>query len=99
MLAINGMPDHIHFLIGMKPSYCLSDLVRKIKKSSNNFIREENLSKFRFNWHEGFGAFFIQSFSAGYCNKIYYQSKRTSQEKNIQRRISRLFKKIQYELR
>ena len=28
MLAINGMPDHVHFLIGMKPSCCLSDLVR-----------------------------------------------------------------------
>ena len=27
MLAINGMPDHIHFLIGMKPSCCLADLV------------------------------------------------------------------------
>ena len=34
MLAINGMPDHIHFLIGMKPSCCLSDLVREVKKSN-----------------------------------------------------------------
>lgn len=57
MLAINGMPDHIHFLIGMKPSCCLSDLVREIKKSSNKFINENNLSKFKFNWQEGFGAF------------------------------------------
>jgi REP element-mobilizing transposase RayT len=32
VLAINGMPDHIHILIGMKPSCCLSDLVREIKK-------------------------------------------------------------------
>ena len=39
MLAINGMPDHIHFLIGMKPSCCLSDLVREIKKSSNEFSK------------------------------------------------------------
>ena len=39
MLAINGMPDHLHFLIGMKPSCCLSDLVREIKKSSNGFFR------------------------------------------------------------
>jgi REP element-mobilizing transposase RayT len=31
MLAINGMPNHIHILIGMKPSCCLSDLVREIK--------------------------------------------------------------------
>ena len=57
MLAINGMPDHIHFLIGMKPSCCLSDLVREIKKSSNEFINEKKFSKFKFQWQEGYGAF------------------------------------------
>lgn len=57
MLAINGMPDHIHFLIGMRPSCCLSDLVREIKKSSNEFINEKKFSKFNFQWQEGYGAF------------------------------------------
>lgn len=57
MIAINGIPNHIHFLIGMKPSCCLSDLVREVKKSSNEFINENNYCKFRFNWQEGFGAF------------------------------------------
>nr|WP_317044975.1 transposase [Algoriphagus marinus] len=38
LIAINGMPDHIHILIGLKPSGCVSDLVREIKKSSNTFI-------------------------------------------------------------
>lgn len=57
MLAINGMPDHIHFLIGMKPSCCLSDLVREIKKSSNEFINERKFSKHKFYWQEGYGAF------------------------------------------
>ena len=57
MLAINGIPNHIHFLIGMKPSCCLSDIVREIKKSSNDFIKENQLTKFRFAWQEGFGAF------------------------------------------
>ncbi len=57
MLAINGMPDHIHFLIGMKPSCCLSDLVREIKKSSNEFVREKRFTKFKFQWQEGYGAF------------------------------------------
>ncbi|HYV95150.1 MAG TPA: IS200/IS605 family transposase [Chitinophagales bacterium] len=56
MLAINGMPDHIHFFIGMKPSCCLSDLVREIKKASNDFINDNKLSKFKFNWQEGYGA-------------------------------------------
>jgi len=57
MLAINGMPDHIHFLIGMKPSCCLSDLIREVKKSSNEFVKEKKLSKYKFTWQEGFGAF------------------------------------------
>ena len=57
LLAINGMPDHIHILIGMRPSCNLSDLVREIKKSSNDFIKEKQFSKFKFQWQEGYGAF------------------------------------------
>lgn len=57
MLAINGVNNHIHFLIGMKPSCCLSDLVREVKKSSNEWIKENKLTKYRFSWQEGFGAF------------------------------------------
>ena len=57
MLAINGTSNHIHFLIGMKPSCCLSDLVREVKKSSNSFIKEKHFTAANFNWQEGFGAF------------------------------------------
>ena len=57
LLAINGMPDHIHILVGLKPSCCLSDLVREIKKSSNDFIKEKGFIKYKFNWQEGYGAF------------------------------------------
>lgn len=57
LLAINGMPDHIHILIGIKPSCYLSDLVREIKKSSNKFINERKLSNHKFEWQEGYGAF------------------------------------------
>jgi len=57
MIAINGMPDHIHFLIGMKPACCLSDLVREVKKSSNAYIKENKLTPFKFQWQDGFGAF------------------------------------------
>ncbi|MET3128069.1 REP element-mobilizing transposase RayT [Arcicella rosea] len=50
LLAINGMPDHIHILIGLKPSSCLSDLVREIKKSSNDFINEKRFTPSKFQW-------------------------------------------------
>jgi putative transposase len=57
MLAINGISNHLHFFIGMKPNCCLSDLVREVKKSSNEFINENKLTKIKFAWQEGFGAF------------------------------------------
>jgi putative transposase len=57
LIAINGMPDHIHILIGIKPNCCLADLVREIKKSSNEFINERKFLKQKFYWQEGYGAF------------------------------------------
>ncbi len=57
IIWINGISDHIHILIGMLPSCCLSDLVREIKKSSNAFINSLKTTHFKFEWQEGFGAF------------------------------------------
>lgn len=68
LIAINGMPDHLHVFIGMKPSCCLSDLIREIKKASNEFINENKLSRFKFNWQEGYGAF---SYSHSQIDNVY----------------------------
>lgn len=57
MPAINGMPDHLHMFIGIKHDCRLSDLVREIKKSSNEFINQNRLTPHRFYRQEGFGAF------------------------------------------
>jgi putative transposase len=46
LIAIGGTASHIHIFVGMKPSCCLSDLVRDIKKASNDFVKENRLSKF-----------------------------------------------------
>lgn len=48
MLSINGTENHTHILIGLSPAYCISDLVREIKKSLNNFIKEKKFCKFNF---------------------------------------------------
>lgn len=57
LIIINGMPDHVHLLIGMKPDACLSDLVRDIKANSSKFINEQKLVVGKFEWQTGFGAF------------------------------------------
>lgn len=56
-LAVNGMPDHIHVLVGLKPAMRISDLVRDIKNNSCNFINDQKWLPQRFSWQEGYGAF------------------------------------------
>lgn len=80
LLAINGMPDHIHILIGMKPTCCLSDLVREVKKSSNKFIKENKFVAGKFEWQEGFGAF---SYShSAFSNVIRYIDNQKQHHRN-----------------
>lgn len=57
LIAINGMPDHIHILIGLKPTIALSDLIRDIKASSSKFINAQKWITGKFEWQHGFGAF------------------------------------------
>jgi len=56
-LNVNGMPDHIHILVGLNPSVSISDLVRDIKRSTSLYINEQNLIGTRFQWQEGYGVF------------------------------------------
>jgi putative transposase len=57
LIAINGMPDHLHLLVGLRPDMALSTLVREVKASSSKFINEKRWVRGRFCWQEGFGAF------------------------------------------
>lgn len=57
LLAINGMYDHIHIFIGMRPTQSLSDLLQDIKGNSSKWINEKKFLKVKFEWQEGYGAF------------------------------------------
>jgi len=57
LYIINGMPDHVHILMSLRPTINISDLVRDIKAGSSKWINESEFVKGKFRWQEGFGAF------------------------------------------
>jgi len=67
-IIVNGMPDHIHAFIGLRPSMSISDLVRDIKNNSANFINDNKLVNNKFSWQEGYGAF---SYAHSQLNSVY----------------------------
>jgi putative transposase len=57
LLAIGTMPDHIHMFIGYNINQKIPDLVENIKTSSNAWIKEKKLTRYKFEWQRGYGAF------------------------------------------
>ncbi len=57
LLAINGMPDHIHILFGMRPVQSISELIQQVKEDSSKWINKRKFIRSKFSWQEGYGAF------------------------------------------
>ncbi len=67
MLAINGMPDHVHVFFGMRPTQSLSDLLQDIKGGSSKWINKNKFINGHFEWQEGYGAF---SYSKSHVDQV-----------------------------
>lgn len=57
MIAINNVSDHLHFFVGLNPNQSISDMLRIVKGDSSEWINNEKLTKRKFNWQDGYGAF------------------------------------------
>jgi REP element-mobilizing transposase RayT len=67
-IIVNGVSDHVHIFVGLKPAIALSDLVRDVKNNSTNFINDQNWINGKFCWQEGDGAF---SYSHSQIGNVY----------------------------
>ena len=99
LISINGMPDHIHLLIGMKPTCSLSDLVREIKKSSNDFVKEKKFVKGKFTWQEGYGAFSYSHSSLDNVINYIKNQKKHHQKKTFKEEYLELLHKFEIEFK
>lgn len=58
--GVGGVADHVHLLVGLKPTHCLSDFMRELKKASSNWVAE-TIRMPSFRWQEGYGAFTVSA--------------------------------------
>lgn len=56
-IIVNGIEDHVHCLIAIKPTTCVSDLIKIIKAKSSKYINDNKLTKSKFSWQVGYGVF------------------------------------------
>lgn len=57
LIAINGMPDHVHLFVGLHPTQSISALMEDVKSASSKFIKRQPWMRYNFSWQKGYGAF------------------------------------------
>ena len=101
LLGANGMPDHIHLLMKLKPKIALSDIVRDIKSNSSAWLNERNRSLHKFAWQDGFAAFTVSESQlprvAGYIRNQKNRHKRMDFKTELLELLAK--NRIEYDLR
>ncbi|WPR72163.1 IS200/IS605 family transposase [Flavobacterium sp. NG2] len=67
-IIVNGVEDHVHCFLGLKPTVSISELMKTVKAKSSKYINDHSLTSSRFEWQEGYGVF---SYSHSQMGAVY----------------------------
>ena len=67
-IIVNGIDNHVHCFLGLKPVVSISELMKMVKAKSSKYINDHQLTKKRFEWQEGYGVF---SYSHSQIDQVY----------------------------
>jgi REP element-mobilizing transposase RayT len=86
-LAIGGMPDHLHLLLGLRATHRLADVVREVKRASSSWVHD-TIGQPLFAWQEGYAAFTvsasgIRQVRAYIANQAAHHRRRSFQEELV----------------
>ena len=56
-IIVNGVKDHVHCFLGLRPVVSVSELMKAVKAKSSKYINDHSLTQTRFEWQEGYGVF------------------------------------------
>lgn len=59
LLAINGIEDHVHLLVKLRPDIAVSDILRDLKANSSGWMHRVFPDTDDFSWQNGYGAFTV----------------------------------------
>jgi putative transposase len=57
VIAIGGVEDHVHLLVGFPPTLAVSELVKKVKGTSSHLVNSKHDDFFK--WQGAYGAFTV----------------------------------------
>jgi REP element-mobilizing transposase RayT len=94
-IIINGVEDHVHAFLGLKPSIALSDLVRDINKEQlNKFHQQEQVSEGTIQLAGRVRRILLQPFANWKRVRLHPESGKTPRQTDLQGRVPRFSTQI-----
>ena len=59
VLALNGMPEHVHLVVSLPATISIADLIKQCKGVSSHFVNETLQPASQFRWQGSYGAFSV----------------------------------------
>jgi len=96
--CIGGVEDHVHLLLGLKPTHRISDVMREIKKSSSKWVHE-TIGLPAFQWQEGFAVFTVSPTARTAVQEYIKNQRQHHHRKTFREELVQLLEKagIQYD--
>ncbi len=95
-LQIGGIEDHVHLLIGLKATHCLSDVMRELKRSSSIWVHD-TFGDDRFFWQEGYAAFTMSPSACGNVRRYISNQREHHQRRSFREALVELLQRAAIE--
>ncbi|HEV2398145.1 MAG TPA: IS200/IS605 family transposase [Candidatus Sulfotelmatobacter sp.] len=98
ILALGGIPNHIHIMTAIPAKLCVSNIIRDFKANSSRWMSENNPG---FSWQEGFGAFSVSPSQVSIVKRYIRNQAEHHKKRNFEEEFLLLLKKsgVEYDPR
>ncbi len=93
LIAISGMPDHVHILVQLNKLELFPALIRNLKSGSSRWVRKEIPFQELFSWQEGYGNFTVSHSFLEVVKNYILNQKQHHQKFSFKQELETLLKK------
>lgn len=90
-LAVGGVEDHVHLLVGLKPVHRLDYFLRDLKGDSSEWVHKE-IGKKLFVWQKGYGGFTVSPTNIESVKRYIHNQEKHHRRKTFQEEYIELLK-------
>lgn len=92
-LTVGGVEDHVHLLTTLSRTLTLSDLIKELKRVSNQWVQSRGGQYDEFQWQAGYGAFSIGESQIDRVQKYIQEQEAHHQKMTFQEELRELLRR------